>query len=92
MKQPADFGWFRWFLRFGQLSKAALMPVYDARNVLHIGPPQREGDAEIAPAMADAVRQRIQGAGGNLVVGRAARRCLRNAVWRWLLPACPPWR
>lgn len=44
------------------------MPVYDARNLLHIGPPQRAGDNEITPAMADAVRQRIENAGGKLVV------------------------
>src|SRR6185312_12672493 len=44
------------------------MPVYDPRNVLHIGPPQRKGDPEITIAMADAVRQRIEGAGGKLVV------------------------
>ena len=44
------------------------MPVYDERNILHIGPPQREGDTEITPAMADAVRQRIQVAGGKLLV------------------------
>jgi hypothetical protein len=44
------------------------MPIYDERNVLHIGPPQRKGDPEITPAMADAVRQRIEGAGGKLVV------------------------
>jgi len=44
------------------------MPVYDERNILHIGPPRREGDPEITPAMADAVRTRIQDAGGKLVV------------------------
>jgi hypothetical protein len=46
----------------------ALMPVYDERNILHIGTPQREGDSEITPAMADAVRRRIQEAGGKLLV------------------------
>jgi hypothetical protein len=35
------------------------MPVYDGRNILHIGPPQREGDPEITPAMAESVRVRI---------------------------------
>src|SRR6185437_5588118 len=44
------------------------MPVYDPRNVLHIGPPQRKGDPEITAAVADAVRQRIADAGGKLVV------------------------
>jgi hypothetical protein len=44
------------------------MPFHDERNVLHIGPPQRDGDPEITPAMADAVRQRIQDAGGVLTV------------------------
>jgi hypothetical protein len=44
------------------------MPVYDERNILCIGPPQREGDTEITPAMADTVRQRIQDAGGKLLV------------------------
>ena len=44
------------------------MPVYDERNILHIGPPQREGDTEITPAMADTVRQCIMDAGGKLLV------------------------
>jgi len=44
------------------------MPIYDPRNVLHIGPPERAGDSEITPAMADAVRQRIEGAGGSLPI------------------------
>lgn len=44
------------------------MPVYDERNLLHIGLPQREGDTEITQAMADAVRSRIQDAGGKLLV------------------------
>jgi hypothetical protein len=44
------------------------MPVYDPRNILHIGPPQRAGDTEMTPAMADTVRQRIQDAGGKLLV------------------------
>lgn len=44
------------------------MPVYDPRNVLHVGLPQRKGDPEITQAMADAVRQRICGAGGALPV------------------------
>lgn len=44
------------------------MRVYDERNVLHIGPPQRKGDPEITPTMADAVRQRIRDAGGTLPV------------------------
>src|SRR5579863_2632786 len=45
-----------------------LMPVYDPRNVLHIGPPQRAGDSEVTPAMADAMRQRIGEAGGALPI------------------------
>src|SRR5690348_16702574 len=44
------------------------MPVYDPRNVLHIGPPQRAGDSEVTRGMADAVRQRIRDAGGALPV------------------------
>ena len=44
------------------------MPIYDERNVLHIGPPRREGDTEITQALGDAVRQRIQDAGGKLLV------------------------
>ena len=44
------------------------MPVYDERNVLHIGPPQRRGDPEVTTAVADAVRKRIEDAGGKLVV------------------------
>jgi hypothetical protein len=44
------------------------MSVYDERNILHIGPPKREGDAEITPAMADEVRARIQEVGGKLLV------------------------
>jgi hypothetical protein len=44
------------------------MPVYDPRNLLHIGPPLRKGDPEITSAMAEAVRQRIEDAGGKLVV------------------------
>jgi hypothetical protein len=34
------------------------MPVYDERNILHVGPPQRAGDTQITPAMADTVRAR----------------------------------
>src|SRR5690349_6342611 len=45
------------------LSKAALMPVYDERNILHIGPPLRAGDPEITPAMVEAVVSRIREAG-----------------------------
>ncbi len=44
------------------------MPLQDKRNVLRIGPPQRPGDPEITPAMADAVRGRIEDAGGYLAV------------------------
>ena len=44
------------------------MPVYDPRNLLHIGPPQRAGDPEVTQAMADAVRQRIHDAGDTLPV------------------------
>lgn len=44
------------------------MPVYDPRNVLRIGLPQRPDDAEVTPAIADAVRQRIRDAGGALPV------------------------
>ncbi|HVU19477.1 MAG TPA: hypothetical protein VHE09_02025 [Rhizomicrobium sp.] len=44
------------------------MPVDDERNILHIGPPQRAGDPEITSAMAEAVRQRIEAAGGTLTV------------------------
>ena len=40
----------------------------DERNFLHIGPPARPGDAAITLAMADAVRQRIEAAGGTLTV------------------------
>jgi hypothetical protein len=44
------------------------MSVYDPRNVLHIGPPQRTGDPEVTPAMAEAARQRIRDAGGALPI------------------------
>jgi len=44
------------------------VPEYDERNILHIGPPARRGDAAITQAMADAVRQRIEDAGGTLTV------------------------
>ncbi len=44
------------------------MPIYDPRNVLHIGPPQRTGNAEVTPAMAESVRARIRDAGGPLPV------------------------
>ena len=44
------------------------MPIYDPRNLLHIGPPQRASDPEITSAMADAVLQRIRDAGGALPV------------------------
>lgn len=44
------------------------MSDYDERNILHIGPPARPGDAAITQAMADAVRQRIEVAGGTLTV------------------------
>ena len=48
--------------------RQALMPVYDARNILHIGLPKREGDPEITAAMAEAVCKRIEEAGGKLIV------------------------
>lgn len=44
------------------------MSDYDERNILHIGAPARPGDAAITQAMADAVRQRIEAAGGTLTV------------------------
>ena len=44
------------------------MSVDDERNILHIGTPQRPGDPEITPAMAGAVRQRIEDAHGTLTV------------------------
>ena len=44
------------------------MPVPDERNILHIGPPQREGHTEITPDMVESVRQRIKDAGGILTV------------------------
>ncbi len=49
------------------------MPVYDERNILHIGPPQREGDTEITQGMVDTVRKRIEDAGGKLVVWAVLR-------------------
>jgi hypothetical protein len=45
----------------------------DERNILHIGAPARPGDAEITPAMAEAVCQRIADAGGTLTVWAALR-------------------
>jgi hypothetical protein len=44
------------------------MPSIDKRNVLHIGPPQHPGGAEITPAMVESVRQRINDAGGPFTV------------------------
>lgn len=44
------------------------MSDHDERNILHIGPSARPGDAAITQAMADAVRQRIEGARGTLTV------------------------
>lgn len=44
------------------------MPIYDPRNLLHIGPAQRASDPEVTPTMADDVRQRIRDAGGALPV------------------------
>jgi hypothetical protein len=44
------------------------MPILDERNILHIGPPERPGDSEITPAMAEGVRWRIEDAGGMLTV------------------------
>lgn len=49
------------------------MSDYDERNILHIGPPARPGDAEITPAMAEALRQRIEAAGGTLTVWAVLR-------------------
>jgi len=48
--------------------ESATVPEIDKRNILHVGPPQRPGDAEITPAMLDAVRQRIKDAGATLTV------------------------
>lgn len=44
------------------------MQFSDERNILRIGPPVRPGETEITPAMVDAVRQRINDAGGILTV------------------------
>lgn len=44
------------------------MPVYDPRNILHIGPPQRAGDPEVTQEMMDTVRARINDAAGTLPV------------------------
>jgi len=44
------------------------MPIFDKRNVLHVGPPDRPGEPEVTPAMVEAVRQRIEDAGGILTV------------------------
>lgn len=44
------------------------MPEPDKRNVLHISPPQYPGEPEVTQAMVDAVRQRINDAGGALEV------------------------
>jgi hypothetical protein len=40
----------------------------EERNILRIGPPERPGETEITSAMVDAVRQRINDAGGILTV------------------------
>jgi hypothetical protein len=47
------------------------MSADDERNILHIGPPRRQGDTEITPAMAEAVAARIRDAGGTLTVWAA---------------------
>ena len=44
------------------------MPIFDKRNVLHVGPPDRPGESEVTPAMVEAVCQRIEDAGGTLTV------------------------
>lgn len=44
------------------------MSDYDERNILSIGPPAKPDDAAITQAMADAVRERIEAAGGTLTV------------------------
>jgi hypothetical protein len=44
------------------------MSVNDERNILKIGPDRRATYDEITPAMVEAVRQRIEAAGGALVV------------------------
>lgn len=49
------------------------MSTKDERNVLHIGPPARPGEPEITSLMADAVRQRIADAGGDLTVWAVLR-------------------
>ncbi|HXR85897.1 MAG TPA: hypothetical protein VN728_02955 [Stellaceae bacterium] len=49
------------------------MPVDDERNTLQIGPPQREGHTAITQSMADAVRRRIEAAGGELAVWAVLR-------------------
>jgi hypothetical protein len=49
------------------------MSEYDERNILHMGRPARPGDAQITPAMAEAVRQRIKDAGGMLTVWAVLR-------------------
>jgi hypothetical protein len=41
-----------------------LMQFDDERNILRIGPPADPGEAEITPAMVDAVGQLIKGTGG----------------------------
>jgi hypothetical protein len=40
----------------------------EKRNILRVGPPDRPDDTEITPAMVDAVRKRIEDAGGILTV------------------------
>lgn len=40
----------------------------DERNILRIGPPVRPGEAEITPAMVEAVCQLLKGGGGILTV------------------------
>jgi hypothetical protein len=44
------------------------MQVDDERNILRIGPPARPGEAEVTPAIVEAVRQLLKGAGGILTV------------------------
>jgi len=45
----------------------------EERNVLRIGPPEHPGETEITPAMVEAVRERIKGAGGTLNVWAVLR-------------------
>jgi hypothetical protein len=44
------------------------MPIFDKRNVLHVGPPEHPGGTELTPAMVESVRKIINDAGGVLTV------------------------